>query len=161
MKVQDSRELAPAIGDAVEREGTPALDRSRVEPRLAIVVPCFNEELVIRESALRLASVLRDLKEKQRNDLIGPLASSEHGKRVQKVPCVPRDAVGERPPVPGGRVHLVHPGQTDHKDATTVIRAPTTKTIDGTYTIRVDVTGRTSRGTPFARVGYRSVFVGY
>jgi hypothetical protein len=60
-----------------------------------------------------------------------------------------------------GRIHLVHPGQTDHKDATTVIRAPTTKTIDGTYTIRVDVTGRTSRGTPFARVGYRSVFVGH
>jgi hypothetical protein len=46
-----------------------------------------------------------------------------------------------------GRIHLVHPGQTDHKDATTVIRAPTTKTIDGTYTIRVDVTGRTSRGS--------------
>ncbi|WP_439407368.1 M14 family zinc carboxypeptidase [Bradyrhizobium sp. DASA03076] len=60
-----------------------------------------------------------------------------------------------------GRVHLVHPGQTSYKDAATVIRAPTTKTIDGTYTIRVDVTGRTSRGTPFARVGYRSVFVGH
>jgi hypothetical protein len=60
-----------------------------------------------------------------------------------------------------GRIHLVHPGQTDHKDAATVIRAPTTNTIDGTYTIRVDVTGCTSRGTPFARVGYRSVFVGH
>jgi hypothetical protein len=59
-----------------------------------------------------------------------------------------------------GRIHLVHPGQTDHNDAATVIRAPTAKTIDGTYTIRVDVTGRTSRGTPFARVGYRSVVVG-
>jgi hypothetical protein len=58
-----------------------------------------------------------------------------------------------------GRIHLVHPGQTDHKDAATVIRAPVAKAIDGTHTIRVDVTGRTSRGSPFARVGYRSVFV--
>jgi hypothetical protein len=59
------------------------------------------------------------------------------------------------------RIHLVHPGQTDHKDAAAVIRVPTTETVDGTYTIRVDVTGRTSRGTPFARVGYRTVFVGH
>ena len=66
MKIQDSREFAPAIDDAAQRGGTPALDRSRVEPRLVIVVPCFNEELVIRESALRLASVLCDLKEKGR-----------------------------------------------------------------------------------------------
>ena len=60
-----------------------------------------------------------------------------------------------------GRIHLVHPGQTDLRDAATVIRAPTAKTIDGTYTIRVDVTGRTSRGSPFVRVGYRSVLVGH
>src|SRR5262245_23092568 len=60
-----------------------------------------------------------------------------------------------------GRIHLVHPGQTDHKDAAAVIRAPTTENIDGTYTIRVDATGRTSQGTPFARVGYRTVFVGH
>jgi hypothetical protein len=60
-----------------------------------------------------------------------------------------------------GRIHLVHPGQTDHKDAPIVIRAPTTKTIDGTHTIRVDVAGLTSRGTRFVRVGYRSVFVGH
>jgi hypothetical protein len=59
------------------------------------------------------------------------------------------------------RIHLVHPGQTDHKDAGAVIRVPAAKAIDGTHTIRVDVTGRTSRGTPFARVGYRSVFVGH
>jgi hypothetical protein len=58
------------------------------------------------------------------------------------------------------RIHLVHPGRTDHKDAATVIRAPTAKTIDGTHTIRVDVKGRTSRGSPFVRVGYRSFLAG-
>jgi hypothetical protein len=57
------------------------------------------------------------------------------------------------------RIHLVHPGQTDHKDAATVIRAPTAKRIGGTYTIRVDVKGRTSRGGPFERVGFRSFLV--
>jgi hypothetical protein len=67
-----------------------------------------------------------------------------------------QDPFGYRP----CRIHLVHPEQTDHKDAATVIRAPTTDTIDGTYTLRVHVTGRASRGTPFARVGYRNVFVG-
>jgi hypothetical protein len=60
-----------------------------------------------------------------------------------------------------GRIHLVHPRQTDNRGAATVIRAPTAKTIDGTYTMRVDVTGRTSRGNPFARVGYRAVLVGH
>ena len=40
-----------------------------------------------------------------------------------------------------------------------LIRAPTAEGVGGTYTIRLDVTGRTSRGTPFKRVGYRDVFV--
>src|SRR5208283_1224567 len=44
---------APAAGDL-----------ARTRPRLAIVVPCFNEELVIRETARRLVSVLRELREK-------------------------------------------------------------------------------------------------
>jgi hypothetical protein len=57
------------------------------------------------------------------------------------------------------RIHLVHPGQTDHQDATTVIRAPTAKTIDGTYSIRVDVKGRTSRGGAFGRVGHQSFLI--
>jgi len=44
---------APAAGDL-----------ARTRPRLAIVVPCFNEELVIRETARRLVGVLRELREK-------------------------------------------------------------------------------------------------
>lgn len=39
-------------------------DQERTRPRLAIVVPCFNEELVIRETARRLLGILRDLREK-------------------------------------------------------------------------------------------------
>lgn len=41
-----------------------APDLARTRPRLAIVVPCFNEELVIGETVRRLAAVLRDLREK-------------------------------------------------------------------------------------------------
>jgi glycosyltransferase involved in cell wall biosynthesis len=41
-----------------------APDLARTRPRLAIVIPCFNEELVIGESVRRLAAVLRDLREK-------------------------------------------------------------------------------------------------
>lgn len=43
-----------------------APDPERTRPRLAIVVPCFNEELVLRESARRMGAVLSDLKEKGR-----------------------------------------------------------------------------------------------
>ncbi len=41
-----------------------ASDLARIKPRLAIVIPCFNEELVIRETASRLLAVLRDLRDK-------------------------------------------------------------------------------------------------
>lgn len=41
-----------------------APDLARSRPRLAIVVPCFNEELVIRETVSRLVGLLRDLREK-------------------------------------------------------------------------------------------------
>ncbi|MFZ2062207.1 MAG: glycosyltransferase family 2 protein [Candidatus Binatus sp.] len=41
-----------------------APDLARTRPRLAIVVPCFNEELVIGETVRRLAAVLRDLRER-------------------------------------------------------------------------------------------------
>ena len=41
-----------------------APDLARTRPRLAIVVPCFNEELVIGETVRRLTAVLRDLREK-------------------------------------------------------------------------------------------------
>lgn len=42
-----------------------APDRARTRPRLAIVVPCFNEELVIRATARRLLGVLRDLRARE------------------------------------------------------------------------------------------------
>jgi len=42
-----------------------APDLARTRPRLAIVVPCFNEELVISETVRRLVAVLRDLVEKE------------------------------------------------------------------------------------------------
>jgi glycosyltransferase involved in cell wall biosynthesis len=41
-------------------------DQERTRPRLAIVVPCFNEELVLPESARRMGAVMRDLKDKGR-----------------------------------------------------------------------------------------------
>jgi polyisoprenyl-phosphate glycosyltransferase len=41
-----------------------ASDHERTRPRLAIVVPCFNEELVIGETVQRLLAMLRDLREK-------------------------------------------------------------------------------------------------
>jgi len=64
MKIQESGEFAPVIDGEPKMEGSVALDRSRSQPRLAIVMPCFNEELVIRETARRLAGILRDLKDK-------------------------------------------------------------------------------------------------
>jgi len=41
-----------------------APDLARTRPRLAIVVPCFNEEPVIRETVRRLVGVIRDLRQK-------------------------------------------------------------------------------------------------
>ena len=50
--------------DNLNYHQTIAPDQTRIRPRLAIVVPCFDEELVIRESARRIVAVLRDLREK-------------------------------------------------------------------------------------------------
>jgi len=50
-------------GELDNREpGAPDLARTR--PRLAIVVPCFNEGPVIRETVRRLVGVIRDLRDK-------------------------------------------------------------------------------------------------
>lgn len=64
MKVQDSRGFAPVTKDDLNNQGPIVPDQARTRPRLAIVVPCFNEELVIQETVRRLAGVLRDLREK-------------------------------------------------------------------------------------------------
>ena len=64
MKVQESRGFAPVTKDDPNNQGPIVPDQARTRPRLAIVVPCFNEELVIQETVRRLAGVLRDLREK-------------------------------------------------------------------------------------------------
>ena len=51
-------------GELSYREST-APDSARTRPRLAIVVPCFNEALVIRETIRRLVAIIRDLREKE------------------------------------------------------------------------------------------------
>ena len=57
---QESTALPP-----IKQDPEPiAPDLARTRPRLAIVVPCFNEELVIGETVHRLVAVLRDLLEK-------------------------------------------------------------------------------------------------
>jgi polyisoprenyl-phosphate glycosyltransferase len=59
----DANDLPMKNLDRIHHEPV-APDLARTRPRLAIVVPCFNEELVIRETVRRLAAVLRDLREK-------------------------------------------------------------------------------------------------
>ena len=60
---QESTDLPLTRHDPNYHEPT-APDLARTRPRLAIVVPCFNEELVIGETVRRLAAVLGDLREK-------------------------------------------------------------------------------------------------
>jgi polyisoprenyl-phosphate glycosyltransferase len=66
MKDQESRAFAPLTRNDPSRHEPLAPDPARSRPRLAIVVPCFNEELVIGETVRRLVGVLRDLREKGR-----------------------------------------------------------------------------------------------
>ena len=60
MKAHESHGAASVTAN--DREPL-APDLARSRPRLAIVVPCFNEELVISETVGRLLKVLRDLRE--------------------------------------------------------------------------------------------------
>ena len=52
--------------DDLNRHEPIVTELARTRPRVAIVVPCFNEEPVIRETVRRLGAVLRDLREKGR-----------------------------------------------------------------------------------------------
>ena len=62
MKAHESHGAASVTAN--DRDHVPlAPDLARSRPRLAIVVPCFNEELVISETVGRLLEVLRDLRE--------------------------------------------------------------------------------------------------
>lgn len=47
--------------DAIHQQSN-APARAATAPRLAIVIPCYNEELVLRETARRLLDVMRDLR---------------------------------------------------------------------------------------------------
>jgi len=61
MKLQES-DVTIARGDP-EFSVSPTTEAARTRPRLAIVVPCFDEALVLRHTAERLKGVLRDLRE--------------------------------------------------------------------------------------------------
>ena len=63
-EVQESRGFAQVTNDDLNRHEPIVTDLARTRPRLAIVVPCFNEELVIRETVRRLVGIMRDLREK-------------------------------------------------------------------------------------------------
>ncbi len=63
-EVQESRGFAQVTNDDLNRHEPIVTDLARTRPRLAIVVPCFNEEFVIRETIRRLVGILRDLREK-------------------------------------------------------------------------------------------------
>ena len=132
------------------------LERGNVLPGLSLSATAASPQTSVRVLAMQLNENIetgpRDKADPLPREVEQAKAVGEHLRR----------ATGRHPFGYGvSRIHLVHPGQTDCRGAATVIRAPTAKTIDGTYTIRVHVTGHTSRGTPFARVGYRSVFVGH
>jgi cellulose synthase/poly-beta-1,6-N-acetylglucosamine synthase-like glycosyltransferase len=64
MKNQESRGVDSTARNEIDSREVVAADSARTRPRLAIVVPCFNEEPVIRETVRRLVAVLRDLREK-------------------------------------------------------------------------------------------------
>ncbi|MFZ0890259.1 MAG: glycosyltransferase family 2 protein [Candidatus Binataceae bacterium] len=61
MKLEESREVDRVTRGSVGHGEPPAREPARARPRLAIVIPCFNEEPVVRETAERVVGVLRDL----------------------------------------------------------------------------------------------------
>jgi polyisoprenyl-phosphate glycosyltransferase len=63
MKAHESHGAASLTANDRDKLEPLAPDLARTRPRLAIVVPCFNEELVISETVGRLLEVLRDLRE--------------------------------------------------------------------------------------------------
>lgn len=64
MKAHESHGSTSVTANDLDKLEPIATDLARMRPRLAIVLPCFNEELVITETVLRLVGVLRDLREK-------------------------------------------------------------------------------------------------
>jgi hypothetical protein len=57
-------------------------------------------------------------------------------------------------------LHLIHPKLTRASEWHFAVRIPTAKSIEGTYNLRLMVRGRTAKGCPFVRAGFRSVLVG-
>jgi polyisoprenyl-phosphate glycosyltransferase len=67
MPAMERHELVdPTTGVAPELQNSRAPGTTRVQPILAIVVPCFDEALVLRHVAQRLTSLLGDLRENLR-----------------------------------------------------------------------------------------------
>jgi glycosyltransferase involved in cell wall biosynthesis len=64
MKAHESHGSTSVTAKDLDKLEPIATDLTRTRPRLAIVLPCFNEELMITETVLRLVGVLRDLREK-------------------------------------------------------------------------------------------------
>ena len=56
-------------------------------------------------------------------------------------------------------VHLVHPKLAGAPLGSLAVRIPTSKTVDGTYNVRISVQGRTPSGCAFVRVGFESIHV--
>lgn len=57
-------------------------------------------------------------------------------------------------------LHLIRPKLARAPESHFALRVPTAKNIDGTYNVRLIVRGRTAKGCPFARAGFRSLPVG-
>lgn len=57
-------------------------------------------------------------------------------------------------------LHLIHPKLAGAPESHLAVRIRTAKSIDGTYNVRLMARGRTAKGCPFVRVGFRSVLVG-
>jgi hypothetical protein len=61
------------------------------------------------------------------------------------------------------RLHAIHPAISKAPrtlKSAVVLRAPTSDMVEGSRNIRIDVRGHARSGAPFARVGFRSVYVG-
>jgi len=64
MKAHETHGSVSMTGKELDQRESSAPELARTRPRLAIVLPCFNEELVIAETVGKLLGVLRDLREK-------------------------------------------------------------------------------------------------
>ena len=87
-------------------------------------------------------------------------AFSKEAARAQAVRGYLRHTSGQDPFLYQSQsIHLVHPKIAQAANTSAVLRAPTSRTVDGTYNLRFHVQGLTDSGCPFTRVGFRSFLV--